>query len=155
MSDIYAHHVLNGNGSFEETPPSVDVMQKRWQHRERDAYPTLVARLEGQVAGFAYASNYKSRSAYRYTVEDSIYVAADALGKGVGQALLDELIRVCTAKQFRQMIAVIGDSDNQASIALHERCGFILIGVAKELGFKNNRWLDIVYMQRQLAPVSN
>ena len=150
MTDIYSHHVLHGTGSFEEIPPGVDDMGKRWQQREQHCYPTLVAETTGRIVGFAYAGAYKSRSAYRYTVEDSVYVAPEATGRGIGRALLRQLIRICTDQDYRQMIAVVGDSENQASIALHKQCGFREIGVARELGYKHNRWLDVVYMQRAL-----
>lgn len=155
MTAIYAHHVLHGTGSFEEVPPTVSIMRERWQARELDGYPTLVAELRGALCGFAYAGNYKPRSAYRFTVEDSIYIAPEAVGRGVGSALLNELVELCKAAGYRQMIAVIGDSANTASIGLHERCGFHLIGTAKHLGYKHERWLDIVYMQRALAEPEN
>ncbi len=150
MTRIYSHHVLNGTGSFEELAPAEHTMRERFELREADSYPTLLAEVNGQVVGFAYAGNYKARSAYRFTVEDSIYVAPDATGMGVGAALLNELISVCSSSGYRQMMAVIGDSANVASIGLHERCGFTLIGTARELGYKHGRWLDIVYMQRSL-----
>ena len=150
MTEIYAWHVLHGTGSFEEDPPSQSAMLERWRLRSEDHYPTLVAEFGGRVAGFAYAGIYKPRSAYRYTVEDSIYVAEDCLGQGVGQALLQELVQNCSRAGYRQMMAVIGDSDNVSSIRLHERCGFTIVGIARGLGFKFGRWLDIVYMQRTL-----
>lgn len=150
MCDIYAHHVLEGTGSFEEQPPSLNDIEARWQVRESRHQPTLVATCDGQLAGFAYAASHKERSAYRFTVEDSIYIAPGFIGQGVGRALLNELINECTERQFRQMIAAIGDSNNQASIALHEQCGFRNVGVATNVGFKFNSWLDIVYMQRAL-----
>lgn len=151
MTDIYAHHVLSGTGSFEEVPPTLNVMLDRWQQRENDKYPTLIAQIHGQVAGFAYAGNYKPRSAYRFTVEDSIYVAADHVGQGVGRAMLQALIDICIDAGYRQMMAVIGDSANHSSITLHERCGFIHIGTATGLGFKHGKWLDVIYMQRELV----
>jgi len=150
MTDIYAHHVLQGTGSFEETPPDKHEMCKRWRQRVDQGYPTLVAEIEERVVGFAYANAYKSRSAYRYTVEDSIYVAPKAIGLGIGRTLLERLIQICTEQNYRQMIAIVGDSANEASIALHKGCGFSVIGTAKELGFKHGRWLDIVFMQRPL-----
>lgn len=150
MTDIYAHHVLHGTGSFEEVPPSPSGMQQRFEQRQIDNYPTLIAEANGEVAGFAYAGNYKPRSAYRFTVEDSVYVSPKHTGKGVGRLMLEELIRICIRAKYRQMISVIGDSNNKASIGLHERCGFVHIGTAQGLGFKHEKWLDIVYMQREL-----
>ncbi|NND90271.1 MAG: N-acetyltransferase [Granulosicoccus sp.] len=150
VTEIYAHHVLHGCGSFEEVPPDQQAMQERWQSREAAGYPSLTARIDGRIAGFAYAGNYKPRSAYRFTVEDSIYVAPDHIGQGVGRALLNALVTRCTMQGYRQMIGVIGDSGNQSSITLHERCGFRLVGIARGLGFKHGRWLDVVYMQRAL-----
>ena len=150
MADIYAHHVLHGTGSFEEVPPDVQEMQQRFEQREAASYPTLIAEQGDQVAGFAYAGNYKPRSAYRFTVEDSVYVAPGFVGQGVGRRMLDELIAICIRAGYCQMISVIGDSGNQSSIRLHERCGFVPIGTARGLGFKHGKWLDIVYMQREL-----
>lgn len=150
MSDIYRHHVLHGTGSFEEIPPSTADMRQRFEQREAEYYPTLIAERDGQMAGFAYAGNYKPRSAYRFTVEDSVYVAPAHVGKGVGQSLLEELIRLCIRAEYCQMMSVIGDSSNHASIRLHERCGFVHIGTARALGFKHGKWLDVVYMQREL-----
>lgn len=150
MTRIYAHHVRYGTGSFEEVPPDAQDMQARWQMRESDSYPTLIAEIDDQVAGYAYAGNYKPRSAYRFTVEDSIYVDPDHTGQGVGKALLQGLIDICNRAGYQQMMAVIGDSANRSSIRLHESCGFQLIGTATGLGFKHGKWLDVVYMQRKL-----
>jgi phosphinothricin acetyltransferase len=147
MTEIYAHHVLHGTGSFEEIPPARDIMLERWQQREAAQYPTLIAEIDGRISGFAYAGNYKPRSAYRFTVEDSIYVAPGHEGQGVGKSMLQELISICTRAGYQQMIAVIGDSTNHSSIVLHERCGFSHIGKAVGLGFKHGKWLDVVYMQ--------
>lgn len=154
MTDIYAHHVLTGTGSFEEVPPTACVMLDRWQAREADKYPTLIAQINDQVAGFAYAGNYKPRAAYRYTVEDSIYVAAGHVGQGVGRTLLQALVDICIKAGYKQMMAVIGDSANRSSIALHERCGFLHIGTATGLGFKHDKWLDVIYMQRELSSIT-
>lgn len=150
MCDVYGHHVLHGTGSFEEVPPSIDDIRQRWLRREAQNHPTLVAYQNQQFAGFAYAASHKERSAYRYTVEDSIYVSPDFAGQGVGGMLLKKLIELCTERDFRQMIAVIGDSANHGSIGLHESCGFKHVGIARGIGYKFDRWLDIVYMQRSL-----
>ncbi|MFK7995760.1 MAG: N-acetyltransferase family protein [Granulosicoccus sp.] len=151
MCEVYGYHVLHGTGSFEEVPPSVDEMHERWQQRESCNHPTLVVHQNGAFAGFAYAASHKQRSAYRYTVEDSIYVAPDFAGQGLGRVLLRTLIEICTERKFKQMIAVIGDSANRQSIGLHESCGFKHVGTASGIGYKFDRWLDIVYMQRSLG----
>lgn len=150
MTAIYAHHVLHSTGTFEENPPTDEAMKLRWLEREAAGQPTLVCCVEGAVVGFACAGTHKPRSAYRFTVEDSVYVGAQALGRGIGYALLNQLIVRCSELNYRQMMAVIGDSANQASIRLHERCGFEPIGTARGIGYKHGRWLDIVYMQRTL-----
>jgi len=150
MCDVYAHHVQYGTGSFEEVPPTVDEIRQRWQQRESRNQPTLVAYTGRQFAGFAYAASHKERSAYRFTVEDSIYIAPAFMGQGVGSVLLENLMALCTERGFRQMIAVIGDSANLGSIRVHESCGFRQVGMARDIGYKFDRWLDIVYMQRSL-----
>ncbi len=150
ITGIYLHHVLHGTGSFEEIPPSQDDMHERMQTLLDGGYPYLVVEVDGQIAGFAYAGPYKLRSAYRFTVEDSIYVSPEFARQGIGSTLLSNLIHECKKSGFRQMMAVIGDSDNHASLSLHERHGFKQLGVAKNIGFKFERWLDIVYMQRSL-----
>jgi len=156
ITRIYAHHVLNGTGSFEEEAPSLSDMTERFDSRESSGYPTLVAEnAKGEVVGFAYAAAHKQRSAYRFTVEDTVYVDAESAGCGVGYALMTELIERCIALDYRQMMAVIGDSENQASIKLHEKLGFSRIGAAKGIGFKYGRWLDVVYMQLSLTAHSN
>lgn len=151
MHALYSHHVRQGTGSFEESPPSLDEMLERWQQRQSSGYPTVVAIIDGQFAGFAYANAYKERSAYRFTVEDSVYVSPEFAGRGVGSSLLSVLIDQCRKDGYKQMIAVIGDSENEGSIALHRRCGFRRIGVGEKLGYKFGRWLDIVFMQLTLA----
>lgn len=149
---IYAHHVLHGFGSFEEVPPTVEDIALRRGGFLALGMPYLVAEIDGMVAGYAYASPFRPRSAYRHSVEDSIYVAPEATRRGVGRALLDELVARCTALGFRQMIAVIGDSQNLGSIRLHEASGFYHAGVLKSVGRKLGRWVDSVMMQRALGP---
>jgi len=151
IAAIYAHHVLSGLGSFEETPPSVEEIARR-----RDAVlilglPFLVAADGDRVLGYAYAQPYRARSAYRFSLEDSIYVAPDCLQRGIGNALLVDLIERCTKLGYRQMVAVIGDSANLASIRLHEKLGFVRIGMLPAIGFKHGRWVDSVLMQHALG----
>uniref|UniRef100_UPI00353185D9 GNAT family N-acetyltransferase n=1 Tax=Pararhizobium sp. IMCC3301 TaxID=3067904 RepID=UPI00353185D9 len=149
---IYADAVLTGTATFELTPPDLPEMTRRCHALTDQGFPYFVARsTEGQVLGYAYAGPYRPRPAYRFTVEDSIYLAPMARGHGVGKALLAALIEQATAKDFRQMIAVIGDSKHKASIALHERLGFEHAGVFRNVGWKHNRWLDSVLMQRPLG----
>ncbi|MCZ6454946.1 MAG: GNAT family N-acetyltransferase [Alphaproteobacteria bacterium] len=149
---IYAHHVDHGLASFEEIPPDLaEISRRRNVARDHDL-PYLVAERDGAVRGFAYASPFRNRPAYRYTIEDSVYVAPDALGTGIGSALLSVLIERCTERGFRQMVAVIGDSANQASIELHAKHGFLQSGLMPAVGFKFGRWVDSVRMQRPLGP---
>ncbi|MEX0807822.1 MAG: N-acetyltransferase family protein [Dongiaceae bacterium] len=149
---IYAHHVLYGSASFEEIPPDAAEIERRRVAVTALGLPYLVAEREGQIVGYAYLTPYRPRSAYRFTVENSIYVAAAEAGHGIGRMLLTELILVAVALGMRQMIAVIGDSANHASIALHERQGFVQAGVFRSVAFKHGRWLDSVLMQRALGP---
>lgn len=149
---LYAHHVLHGLASFEEVPPSEDALRSRQASVLAAGLPYLVAEIDGRVAGFAYASPYRTRSAYRHTIEDSVYVAPGMAGHGIGSALLSTLIASCEAGPWRQMLAVVGQGDgNAASIALHARLGFERIGVLRSVGFKKGRWLDTVLMQRALG----
>ncbi|OYD48674.1 GNAT family N-acetyltransferase [Acidovorax kalamii] len=149
---LYAHHVLHGLASFEEVPPGVDELRVRHAAIRAAGLPYLVAELDGQVVGFAYATLYRARSAYRHTVEDSVYVAPSWTGRGIGAALLGEVIRLCEAGPWRQMLAVIGQGDeNAGSMALHARLGFERIGALRSVGFKKERWLDTVLMQRPLG----
>lgn len=152
VQSIYAHHVLHGLGTFETEPPTLEEMGRRYTQITDDGFPYLVADDAGRVRGFAYANHFRARAAYRNTVEDSIYVAPDATGQGVGTALLDTLIERCTALGLRQMLAVIGDSANAGSIGVHRRCGFEHTGVMKSVGRKFDRWVDVVIMQRALGP---
>ncbi|SBV99248.1 Phosphinothricin N-acetyltransferase [uncultured Alphaproteobacteria bacterium] len=147
---IYAFAVENGTGSFEESAPSLDEMTVRRQTVLDRALPFLVAEYRGAVVGYAYAGPFRPRSAYRYTVEDSVYVAPEVRGLGIGRALLRELVARCTALGYRQMVAVIGDSGNGGSIGAHTACGFTHIGTLKSVGLKFGQWLDSVYMQRPL-----
>jgi phosphinothricin acetyltransferase len=149
---IYAHHVLTGLATFEEVPPDAPEIARRRAELLARGLPFLVAEAEGTVLGYAYAGPYRDRPAYRYCLEDSIYLAPDAVGRGVGQRLLAALIEGCTALGYRQMVAVIGDSGNAASIAVHARAGFRHVGTFRAVGFKFGRWVDTVLMQRPLGP---
>ena len=152
MHAIYAHHVLHGLASFEEEPPSAAELRRRCEEVTAQKLPWLVADFGGTVAGYGYCALYRTRSAYRYSLEDSVYVRPDAQGRGVGSALLAELIRRCEALGYRQLIAVIGDSAHQASIGLHASQGFLRVGTLRAVGFKFGRWVDSVIMQRPLGP---
>jgi L-amino acid N-acyltransferase YncA len=147
---IYAHHVIHGTGTFETEPPDETEMARRWSEVQARGLPWLVAGESGAVGGYAYAAPYRSRMAYRHTVEDSIYVRVDLLGTGLGKLLMPALITATQACGMHQMIAIIGDSANQSSISLHRRFGFRDAGLLKEVGFKFGRWLDTVFMQRSL-----
>ena len=149
---IYGFHVLHGLASFEEEPPSVDELNRRRAGVLDRGLPYLVAEMGGVVLGFGYTAPYRSRPAYRFTVENSVYVDHNLRRRGVGYLLLSALIARCIACECRQMIAVIGDSENMASIALHERLGFIRVGTLHAVGFKFGRWVDSVLMQRALNP---
>ncbi|MDP3988103.1 MAG: N-acetyltransferase family protein [Candidatus Levybacteria bacterium] len=148
---IYAYHVLHGMGTFEEEPPSAAELRRRRDDVIGRGLPYLVADIDGAVVGYSYATLYRARSAYRYTVEDSVYVDKSVMGKGAGRALLSAVIARCDAGRWRQMIAVIGDSGNVASIRLHESLGFRLVGTFRAVGFKMGRWADTVLMQRELG----
>ena len=148
---IYAHHVTTGLASFEEEAPAVADMIARQESARVGGYPYLVAVRDGAILGYAYASSYRPRRAYRYTVEDSVYVGAELAGQGIGSALLAALIARCEAGPLRQMIAVIGNSGNAGSIALHRRFGFTDVGVLRSVGFKHGQWVDTVLMQRSLG----
>ena len=148
---IYAHHVLHGLASFEEVPPTVAEMGLRRDAVLAAGLPYLVAEAAGHVVGYSYATAYRPRAAYRHTIEDSVYVLESMAGRGVGHALLFELIRRCEVGRWRQMLAVIGDSGNTGSIALHRRLGFETSGTLKSVGFKFGRWVDSVLMQRALG----
>ena len=148
---IYAHHVVEGLASFEEVPPSAEEMRRRYDDITSEGFPYVVAEFGGVVGGYGYCALYRTRSAYRYAVEDSVYVRQDMLGRGIGRKLLLELIRHCEASGHRQMIAVIGDSANESSIALHASVGFLRVGTLRSVGFKRGRWVDSIFMQRPLG----
>ncbi len=148
---IYTEQVLHGLASFEEVPPTTDELLSRRQKILSLGLPYLVADVHSRVAGYSYASVYRPRPAYRHTIEDTVYVAEDMRGLGIGRALLSALITRCEAGPWHQMIAVIGDTGNAGSIALHEQLGFRHVGVLRAVGFKLNRWVDSVLMQRGLG----
>jgi L-amino acid N-acyltransferase YncA len=149
---IYAHHVLHGLASFEEAPPDAAEMARRRADVLARGLPHLVAEADRRVLGYAYAGPYRTRAAYRFTVEDSVYVAPDALGRGLGRLLLARVIADSEAQGARQMIAVIGDSANLGSIRLHAAAGFREACTFRAVGFKFGRWVDSVLMQRPLGP---
>ena len=149
---IYAHHVEHGLGSFEEIPPDLSEMARRREGIVAAGYPYVVAEAAGQIVGFAYAGPYRTRSAYRFAAEDTVYVAPDAHRRGVGTMLLATVIERCAASGLRQLLAVIGDSGNAGSIGLHARMGFAQAGLLRSVGFKHGRWVDVVLMQRTLGP---
>lgn len=151
ITAIYAWNVLNGTGTFELVAPDAADMARRHQDVLSKGLPWLVAERAGQVLGYAYANHFRPRPAYRFCLEDSIYLAADAMGQGIGRLLLAELLSQCEARGARQMLAVIGDSANAASIGLHRRLGFEQTGVLTAAGWKFERWLDVVVMQRSLG----
>lgn len=151
IAAIYAHAVVHGTASFETEPPDNAEMELRRARLVAGGFPYLVAETEGSIMGYAYAGPYRPRVAYRHTVEDSVYVHPGAHGRGIGRRLLAELILQAEACGFRQMIAVIGDSAQAPSIALHRSLGFVPIGTLASVGFKHGRWLDSVLMQRALG----
>jgi phosphinothricin acetyltransferase len=152
IAAIYGHYVLHGLASFELEPPDAEEMMRRYRNVVALGLPYLVAELDGRIAGYAYAGPYRTRPAYRFTVENSIYVHRDCAGQGVGAALMPPLIAACAAAGCRQMVAVIGDSENWPSIRLHEKFGFSRVGLLPSVGWKFDRWVDSVLMQRALGP---
>jgi L-amino acid N-acyltransferase YncA len=153
IAAIYADAVLTGTASYEIYPPDEAEMARRWAALAEAGFPYLVAEAEGRVLGYAYAGPFRTRPAYRYFVEDTVYVACDAQRRGVGRALLARVIAMCEERGFRQMVAVIGDGERQAaSIGLHAALGFRKVGVLEGTGFKFGRWLATVLMQRPLGP---
>lgn len=151
IQSIYAHHVLSGTGSFEEKPPSLEEMTARFHRIIAGKWAWLIAEDASGVLGYGYYSQFRERSAYRFTAENSIYVREDVRRQGVGRILLAALIDAATARGFRQMIAVIGDADNAGSIGVHASLGFAQVAHLKSCGFKFGRWLDCIYMQRPLG----
>lgn len=151
IGSLYREVVRHGTASFEVDPPDDREMARRAEVLVSGGFPYLVARRNGRMLGYAYAGPYRPRPAYRFTVEDSIYVEPDAHGRGIGRLLLGRLVEDSAARGFRQMIAVIGDSANQASIALHRSHGFRDAGLFESVGWKHGRWLDTVLMQRELG----
>lgn len=151
IHSIYAHAVLNGTASFELEAPDEAEIARRREAILADGFPYLVAELDGRIVGYAYVGKYRPRPAYRFAVEDSIYVAPDCQGKGVGKALLARLIAECEALGMRQMVAVIGDSESLGSISLHRAMGFAHAGTVRNVGYKFGRWLDQVICQRPLG----
>ena len=152
ITAIYAEYVVVGTASFEIEAPDAAEMFRRWRATVDGGYPFIVAMSEGEILGFAYAGPYRTRAAFRHTVEDSIYLDPKSRGTGVGGALLRSLIEECEKRGFRQMVAVIGDSANAASIRLHKAAGFALVGTLTNVGYKHKLWLDSVLMQRALGP---
>jgi phosphinothricin acetyltransferase len=148
---IYAHHVLTGSGTFDEVPPSVEEMLAYFRKVKAQGACWLVAADSSGVLGYAYYAQFRDRSAYRYCVEDSIYVRQDVRGQGVGKQLVARLIEDATARGMRQMIAVIGDSENVGSIGVHASLGFHMVGTMRSVGVKFGRWVDVVTMQRPLG----
>ena len=151
ITAIYAHHVETGTASFETVAPDEAEMRRRRSVLVEKRYPWLVAELDGEVCGYAYAGPYRTRPAYRHSVEDSVYVRSSAQRRGVGRALLHALIRACVNRGFRQMVAIIGDSWQTASIGLHRTMGFEMVGTLRNVGYKHERWLDTVFMQLTLG----
>ena len=154
ITAIYAKEVLHGLASFELDPPDLNEIGRRREELLSNGYPYLVATVEDKVVGYAYAGPYRSRPAYRYSLENSIYVAREARNCGVGKKLLTDLIAVCTQGDWRTMIAVIGDINNTGSIALHRSLGFRHVGTIESVGYKLNQWVDSVIMQKVLKPVT-
>ena len=152
ITAIYAQAVLHGTGTFELDPPDQPEMARRRDDVRSKGLPWLVAQARGQVLGYAYANHFRPRRAYRFCLEDSIYLHPDARGQGVGRVLLAELLGRCEAAGARQMLAVIGDAANAGSIGVHAALGFDHTGVLKASGWKFDRWLDVVLMQRALGP---
>jgi L-amino acid N-acyltransferase YncA len=152
IATIYGYHVLHGLASFEEVPPELDEIASRRRDILARGLPYLVAERSGRVLGYCYAGPYRTRSAYRFTLEDSIYIDKAEVGRGLGRALLAPMLDRCAELGYRQMVAVIGGSETWPSIRLHSALGFTQAGVLPAVGFKFGRWVDIVLMQRALGP---
>ena len=151
IQSIYSYYVLNGLASFEITPPDETEMLARWRLVRDLGHPYLVAEFNDTLAGFSYASTFRKRPAYDHTLENAVYVSPEYLEKGIGVCLLNKLIEECIHLGFRQMIAVIGDSNNHPSLSLHTKCGFERVGILPSTGFKHGRWVDTVLMQRSIG----
>ena len=152
IREIYGHHVLHGLASFEEEPPPLEELRRRFDDISSRGLPWLAADFGGVLAGYGYCAPYRTRSAYRYSLEDSVYVRHGSEGRGVGSALLGALIERSERLGYRQLVAVIGDSANAASINLHASFGFLRVATLRSVGFKFGRWVDSVVMQRPLGP---
>ena len=151
IAGIYAWHVLHGRASFEEVPPTIDEMRQRMKSVAENGLPWLIALYRGIVVGYCYATPYRPRQAYRYTLEESIYVDASITGRGFGTALMNALIARCEQGPWRQMIAVVGDGNNNSgSLRLHKKHGFEIVGQLRSVGYKKGDWRDTVIMQRPL-----
>ena len=148
---IYAHHVLHGTGTFEELPPSIEEIEQRYRAGIDASYDWVVARDETGVLGYGYYGAFRARTAYGFTVEDSVFVRDDVRGQGVGKALVADLLKRAEARGYRQMLALIGDSDNIGSIGVHSSLGFARAGILRAAGIKFGRWLDVVIMQKPLG----
>ena len=151
ITEIYEHAVRFGTATFELVPPDLAEMTRRFDSLMDGGFPYIVAAIDGRVVGYAYAGAYRPRPAYRFTVENSVYLLPAIHRRGIGLQLLQRLIGECEARGYRQMIAVIGESANAASVGVHSRCGFEMIGTHPSVGFKFGRWLDTVMMQRALG----
>ena len=151
VTEIYTHAVLHGTATFELIPPDLAEMTRRFRTLMDGGFPCLVASLDGRVVGYAYAGPYRPRPAYRFTVENSVYLDPSIHRRGIGLGLMQRLIAECEARGYRQMIAVIGDSANAGSIGVHTKTGFTMIGTHPNVGLKFGRWLDTVMMQRALG----
>ena len=152
IQSIYAHHVLHGTGTFEEVPPSLEEMTARFEAGSKRGWNWLVAADTTGVLGYAYYAQIRDRTAYRFAAEDSIYVREDVRGQGVGKALVRRMLEDAERAGFRQMVAVIGDSENVGSVGMHASLGFHHVGTLRAVGLKFGRWLDTVYMQKALGP---
>lgn len=150
IQSIYAYHVLHGTGSFEAIPPSLEELTQRFQANQASGFTWVVAEAEGRVSGFGYYGRFRERAAYDHTVEDSVYVREDVVGQGVGKSIVLALLQAATQAGFKQMLSLIGDSENTASIGMHSSIGFQHIGTMRKVGFKFDRWLDVVIMQKTL-----
>jgi phosphinothricin acetyltransferase len=148
---IYAHHVMHGTGTFEEIPPALEEITARYHAIREAGWGYVVAKDASGVLGFGYYAQYRARSAYRFAAEDSVYVRETVRGQGVGKAIVAALLEHAAARKFTQMLAVIGDSENTGSIGVHASLGFVPVGTMRKVGYKFDRWLDVVTMQKALG----